>query len=213
MFLGRRFSHDSHPDPLGPAPPCRRRPDVRRRHPLIEGVGKLRSRPTAVGRGRRSQPSLTRARATAVRLRAGPALFYRGSAPRVRAGRRLLTAPDSDDRRRPILEPGRHDHLPPGPNFVHNVDHHLERHRPAGHPAAMAIPLHGPSRSDPWLSVPDMLRPRVILRADALRSGLNSDDIQGKRRRREWVSLRSGVYVEASRRTPPALPANIPGSG
>ncbi len=45
--------------------------------------------------------------------------------------------------------------------------------------------------------MPDMLHPRVILRADALRSGLNSDDIQGKRRRREWVSLRSGVYVEA----------------
>ena len=61
----------------------------------------------------------------------------------------------------------------------------------------MAIPSQGPSRSDALLNVPDMLRPRVILRADALRSGLNSDDIQGKRRRREWVSLRSGVYVEA----------------
>ena len=55
-----------------------------------------------------------------------------------------------------------------------------------------------PARSRAWPSVPDLLRPKVILRADALRSGMNPDDVQAKRRRREWVSLRSGVYVEAS---------------
>jgi len=44
---------------------------------------------------------------------------------------------------------------------------------------------------------PGVGRPRVILRSKVLQEGMNSDHVQAKRRRREWISLRPGAYVEA----------------
>ncbi len=38
----------------------------------------------------------------------------------------------------------------------------------------------------------------VILRSDAMSDGFNADDIQRKRQRGEWVSLRPGAYVAAA---------------
>lgn len=51
-------------------------------------------------------------------------------------------------------------------------------------------------RTPPELRPSSVIGSAVILRSRILEQGMNSDEVQLKRRRREWVSLRPGVYLE-----------------
>lgn len=64
----------------------------------------------------------------------------------------------------------------------------------------MAAPIPIPERSTSHFTVIGSAPVRVIRRSDALRNGLNADEVQ-RRRQKEWVTLRPGVYLEASKAT------------